>query len=353
MPETNKWINCTLFNTLNINKSMKKAIILLLCVLATGLAKAQTIDNAGMESWRTTMTGFPLPTTTIETPRTWFGSDSLMLSVGPVAIGGSPWNRQLYKEGTLKRTGSYSAKIITQMEGDLGFFPGMLTNAEIVVDAGAASIEEAISFEGGQAVTEQPNTVSAWVVYKPGIDTATDTIGYDEGTLTAMAIATIGVIDSVVGMGFATITPSDTDTFTQVTATLTYTTTLYPVHTLRIIFASSSDPSAALDSSTLYVDDISMTGSPNPPPPVSVSQVAAQAIRLFPNPARNEVTIRGGDGRKLTINLLTSTGQLVHSMPITGSDRMDVSALAAGVYLYTVTDATGKTVQDGRLTVAH
>lgn len=349
----------TVLNTQNINKSMKKAIIFVLGLLAAGLVRAQTIDNAGMEDWRSTTVlslGSPPSLVPLQAPKMWFCTDSLALAVGPAVVGtsGAPFNRQLFRESTLKRTGSYSAKLMTALEGDLGFFPGLLTNAKITVDAGAASLEEAISFEGGQAVTVMPNTVSAWVVYKPGIDTTTDTIGYDEGLLTALAIARIGVIDSVVGTGFATITPSDTDTFTQVTATLTYTTTDYPVQTLRIIFASSGDPTSALDSSTLYVDDLSMTSSPNPPPPVSVSEVAkTELVSIFPNPAQNILNIRGGEGRKLSINLLTTTGQLVKTAPVTGNDRMDISTLSSGIYLYSVTDPSGRKIQEGSIGVTH
>lgn len=338
---------------------MKKAIIFILGLLASSWGQAQTIDNDGMENWRST-TVFSLTSppaiVPLQAPRMWFCTDSLALAVGPAVVGtsGAPFNRQLFRESTLKRTGSYSAKLMTALEGDLGFFPGLLTNAKISVDAGAAALEDAISFEGGQAVTVMPNTVSAWVVYKPGIDTTTDTIGYDEGLLTCLAIARIGVIDSVVGTGFATITPSDTDTFTQVTATLTYTTTDYPVQTLQIIFASSGDPTSALDSSTLYVDDLSMTSSPNPPPPVSVTEVVTnEVVRLFPNPAHTELNIRGGEGKNLTMNLMTVTGQLVKNTPITGNTKVDVSALASGVYIYTITDATGRKTQDGSVTVTH
>ncbi|MBX2907339.1 MAG: T9SS type A sorting domain-containing protein [Taibaiella sp.] len=330
---------------------MKKAIIFLMGLFASVLSQAQSIDNAGMEDWRTTSV-FGLPPTSIQTPKMWFCTDSLALAVGPFALdtSGAPFNRQIFRESSIKRTGSYAAKLMTAMEGDLGYFPGFLSNAKISVDPTAMGI----TFDGGQAVTVQPNTVSAWVVYKPGIDTTTDTIGYDEGLMTVMAIATIGVVDSMVGVGFVNITPSDTDTFSQVTATLSYTTTDYPVHTLRILFASSADPSAALDSSTLYVDDLSMTSSPNPPPPVSVADLAmTEVVRLFPNPAHGELNIRGDERRKLTMNLITSTGQLVKSTPVTGNSKIDVSTLASGVYLYSITDATGRKTQDGSVTVTH
>lgn len=338
---------------------MKKAIVFLLGLFATALAGAQTIDNAGMEDWRsTTVISLTSPPAfvSLQTPKMWFCTDSLALAVGPAVAGtsGAPFNRQSFKEATLKHSGSFSARVMTALQGDLGFFPGILTNAKIIVDPGASAPEEAITFEGGQAVTVQPNTVSAWVVYKPGIDTTTDTIGYDEGLMTVMAIATIGAIDSTVGVGFVTITPSDTDTFSEVTATLSYTTTDYPVHTLRIMFASSGDPSTALDSSTLYVDDLSMTGSPNPPPPVSVGTVgSARSLSVFPNPANNEVTVTGAEGRGLTISLLSGTGSVVMSMPLKGNDRLDLHSFAAGLYLYTISDSSGNTVADGKLSVVH
>lgn len=337
---------------------MKKVFILFLYILAGGLAQAQTIDNAGMENWRSATVlspASPPALVPIQAPKMWFGSDSLALALGPIVGGtsGDPFNRQLFKETTLVRTGAASAKVMSALEGDFGIIPGVLSNAKILVNTGASSFEEAITFEGGQAVTEQPSTVSAWVVYKPGIDPATDSIGYDEGLMTVSAIATIGVIDSAVGVGFINITPSDTDTFTQVTATLTYTTTTYPVHTLRIVFASSGDAGTALDSSTLYVDDITMTGVPNPPPPTSVATAHAEDIRVFPNPAREVLYIEGGRGKSLSCTLQSIDGRVARTIPLTGSDKVDLAAYPAGAYLYRVTDTAGKTVREGKLTVTH
>lgn len=338
---------------------MRKLFSILFTIAAAATAQAQFINNAGMEDWRSTtaICLSPFSATPIQAPRLWFGIDSLALSLGPLALGtsGDPFNRQIFRETTLVRTGTASAKLMTAMEGDLGFFPGALTNAEVVVDEGASTPEEMIKFEGGQTVTEQPTSVSAWVVYKPGIDPVTDTTGYDEALLSAVAIATIDGVDSNVGAGFVTITPSDTDTFSQVTATLTYTTTLYPVHTLQIVFASSADPSSALDSSTLYIDDMSMTAVPNPPPPTSSVKAVAGApvVSFFPNPAMDVLEVTSSAGQGAHVRIIATDGRVMRDIPLTGRDRIDVSGYPAGAYLYTVSDASGRSLQNGRLSITH
>jgi hypothetical protein len=332
---------------------MKKICAFFASVLFLTSAYGQTVANAGLETWHSGLAGFPFPTVPVTAPNQWYGSDSLAITFGPIIFTGSTdWNRQLFKETSFVHSGSAAAKLMTAMEGDLGFFPGSLSNAKIVVDLAAAGSDpaNAISFQGGTAVTVQPTTVSAWLAYFPGIDTVTDTIGYDEGLVTVQVIATIGVIDSTVGTGFATVVPSDV--YTEVTVPVTYTTTDYPVHTLRLIFASSADPTAALDSSTLYVDDVSYTGVPNPPPPIKVQQVNnSEVVRVYPNPATGKLYIHSKRKAGNFCSLLSVTGQVVASMPLTGEDQMDIAAIPAGCYIYRITDGDGKNIQQGKLNV--
>ncbi len=322
---------------------MKKITLLFASVLFAVASFGQTIINPGMEDWRTSLVGFPFPTTPIQAPKFWFGVDSLALTVGPLT-GGGTFHRQIFKETVKVHSGSSSAKVMTAQQGDLGMAPGILSNAKVNVDITTMDV----TFTGGTAVTVQPTTVTAWVAYSPGIDTLTDTIGYDEGILTAEAIATVGSVDSSIGVGFINITPSDT--FYEVTAALTYTTTDYPVHTLRITFLSGGASADLLDSSTLYVDDVTMTSVPNPTTGIKIA-TATDVVKVYPNPAKGALYISGPQNGGLTCTLTSVSGQVVMQQTLTGADKLDISCLAAGIYLYNITDNAGKNLQHGKVTV--
>lgn len=327
-----------------------KRICLFIALSVLSATSFAQIGNPGMEDWRTTTAGlFSGTPTSISNPRLWFSTDSLVISVGPI-LGGSGFTRQVFKETVKVHSGSASAKVMSAYQDTLGLLPGMLTDAKIGVNMTGSSPEEMITFTGGTAVTVMPQDVSAWVAYSPGIDSTTDTIGYDEGALVVQAFANVWSVDSMVGAGFVNITPSDT--FYQVTAPLTYTTTDFPVHTLRILFLSSAGSGDVLDSSTLYVDDLSMTSTPNPPPPVSASAVrGGEQVQVFPNPAKGTVYVTVPDNGEYTYKVLSISGQTISHNIVKGTGKIDISGLAAGIYLYTVTGPDKNVVKHGKLTV--
>jgi hypothetical protein len=333
---------------------MKKLYFTIASFLIAGTTFGQTIANAGMESWRTGAAG-TAPVVPIQAPNQWFGFDSIVVSYGQLfgsIIGaGSDWHQQIFEETTFKNGGVASARVMTETQDVIGAMPGILSNAKIDVDLGILSgggdPMSAVLYDGGTAVTERPTTVSAWVAYFPGPDTTTGLPGTDEGVLTAQALATVGAVsDSVVGTGTFNIAPSAS--FTQITANIVYGTTDYAVHTLRIIFASSGGAGSALDSSILYVDDVSYTGVPQ-----SVRNVAGnvEVVRVFPNPASGKLYLSSAKHAGYTFSLVSVSGQAVASQQLTGADQVDISDMAAGLYLYVVTDKNGNTLQRGKVSV--
>lgn len=330
---------------------MKKLYFVIATILFTSASYGQAVTNGGMETWRssTAICLSPFSITPISAPTVWNGSDSLALALGPTVVGtgGAGFNRQLFKETSFVHSGTACAKLMTALEGDLGYFPVFMSNGEVTVDAGAPTLEEAFTFNGGMAVTVMPTNVSAWVAYFPGKDTVTDTTGIDEGLFTVQVVARVGALDSIVGAGLVTISPSDV--FTEVTANIVYTTSDYPVHTLRIIFASSADLTAGLDSSTLYVDDVSMTSVPNPPPANVSSYHSNNSINVYPNPAKGIFNVSGTNLTGYQCTVLSVSGQVVKTTPLAGNNKIDVSALAPGSYLYAITDKKGYTVKKGNI----
>ncbi len=324
---------------------MKKIYLILAAAAITFSSQAQTIVNSGMETWRINTAGGSTPKP-IWSPTGWYGGDSLLIANGEVfgtilSIPDSVWKQQLFKDSVNFHGGSYSAKLVTKRQDTLGIFPGTLSNAEphVTIDISAGTFT--FYYTGGTPISYRVKTVSAWVKYAAGA-------GADSGVLSVQALGRIGSKpDSVLGTGTIKIGPGSA--FTQVTANVLYSVPDSLVDTVRITFASSKGGTASAVNSILYVDDVTMTGTP-----FSVAELAARAnvVEVYPNPATNLLHVYVKNNETLTCNLVAVTGQVVATKVCTGNTTMDIAAIAAGQYFYNVIDASGKTVQSGGVTVA-
>lgn len=333
---------------------MKKLFTLLTSAFITVTSFGQTIDNAGMETWRTGTAGFG-PVIPIEAPHYWYGFDSLIIAAGEafgsIISAGDDWKQQIFEENTFVHGGSAAALCVTVKQDTLGFMPGTLSNAQPVfnagVIAGGGDPADAVAFDGGTPTTLRVTSASAWVAFLPGKDPVSGAFGgTDAGVMNVQAIATIAGEDSVVGVGAAIIAP--TTSYVQVTATVNYTTTAYNVHTVRIIFASGGAAGAALDSSMLYVDDVSMVGEPQ-----AVTHVAYKnnVVKVYPSPTNGTIYLNGPTNGGYTCSVSNVMGQVVASQQLKGSDKMELTAQPEGIYAYTITDRTGEIVQTGKVQV--
>ncbi len=331
---------------------MKKLLILTSALLSGAVTFAQSVGNAGMESWRTGTAG-SAPAVSIASPTLWWGFDSLAISAGQTFSMGID-KQQVFHETSFVHSGSSAAKLVSVEQGTMGILPGLLANAQpsldLAVIIGGGDPMSAIIFDGGTATTMRPTTVSAWVAYFAGKDATTGAFGGDDAAvISAQAIATVAGNDSVVGMGFVPIGPSAT--YTEVTTPLTYTTTDYPVHTLRIIFSSGggSTSGTPLDSSMLYVDDVSMTAEPQ-----SVSNVYnAKLVSVFPNPASGTLYLTAPAGKSYNCTLADVAGKVVATAPVKGRTVLNVSQQPSGIYIYTISDADGTVVQRGKVSISN
>lgn len=63
---------------------------------------------------------------------------------------------------------------------------------------------------------------------------------------------------------------------------------------------------------------------------------------LFPNPANKEFTLQLPEGQNVTLNLFDAIGNIVLTQSANKTTTVNISALAQGVYVYTLTDDSGK-----------
>lgn len=320
--------------------------MLLLSACCIGLsAMAQTLPNAGMETWHTGASGGASPIV-IMAPDNWYGADSLIIADGQtygaiLSIPATSWQRQLFQENTIIHGGSSSAKLVTVKQDTLGIFPGIMSNAQANVTislAGGTPSLGNITYSGGTAAAYHITSASAWVQYTQGG-------ALDSGTMTVNAYGTYLGLDTLVGTGTVKIGPSTS--FQQVTANLTYDASGFAVDTVRILFASSAGTHNAIGS-TLYVDDVTMTGIPN-----AVAEVlsAGNVVTVYPNPASDVLHLNATQAGAYTCTLASVSGQVVASKTFDGSSAINIASLAEGIYFYSIIDANGNVAQRGKVNV--
>jgi len=337
---------------------MKKVYALLCAILGAGTSFAQTIDNAGFETWRHGNVGTsPMPVVAIHAPNSWYGFDSVAI-VGletylPMFLGVDPTvlNAQVFQETTIVHGGTAAAKLVSAKQDTLGFVGGALSNAQPSLDPVALAtgdLSNAIIYTGGTSTNLRITDATAWIEYFPGKDSITGLFGgNDSGTFVIQAYADVGGSEVMVGSGTLNVGPLSA--YTSKTVTVDYTDLVNPVNLVRIFFGSGNVFNT-LDSSTMYVDDVSMTGVPQ----VGVNDLNGKnAIKAYPNPAANTFYVAGVHGNGLTCALMSVTGQVVANKAITSNGGVDISSIPAGIYTYVISDEHGAKLLTGKVSVAH
>lgn len=332
---------------------MRKIYFVIGLLIASATSFGQALPGGDMETWRNHTSG-STSAVAIHAPIFWYGFDSLLIADGESFPGFNHFTyyAQLFQESTIKHGGTSSAKLLSKKQDTaiFGVVPGSLSNAKANVNViallGGGSLGSATTFTGGTPVAMRVTTVSAWVQYAPGIDTGTHISGPDTGALTVEAHSTVHGADTIVGFGEALITSSGS--FVQITANVVYTDTLDTVNNVRIFF-SSSVAHYKMDSSTLYVDDVTMTGVPNyHRDNTGLQNVAYNELKVYPNPSTGILYVDGAASAGLSFRLLSISGQLVVDKHLT-DNAMDVSYLPQGLYFYAIKDSNGNVVQRGKV----
>ncbi len=66
-----------------------------------------------------------------------------------------------------------------------------------------------------------------------------------------------------------------------------------------------------------------------------------ESLNLYPNPATREVTISFRKNEQLQVRIFDLGGRLVRSEPVFPEQKMDISDLAKGMYLFRISDSSG------------
>lgn len=85
---------------------------------------------------------------------------------------------------------------------------------------------------------------------------------------------------------------------------------------------------------------------------LSAVELAANSVKVYPNPASDVVNFSIDYNKARTVNVMDITGKLVATTDFNlGSAQLDARSLNAGVYLYQIVDTDGVVVKTGKVTI--
>jgi hypothetical protein len=188
----------------------------------------------------------------------------------------------------------------------------------------------------GYPYTGRPEKLEFWAKYTP--------VGNDTGGAYVYLIKQSGTSHDTIAGGEIRILPTTTYTLFQLT--LTYLSTALPDSAV-IGFSSSHKDSLARVGSTLFVDDVALTGW------VGIDQYDINnKVKVFPNPAKYNITISTQINDADNIQLIDISGKLINDYKIQNySTNINTSAFAEGIYFYEVRDKTNCILTKGKFNV--
>lgn len=320
---------------------MKRIYLLLSFLLTAGWCQAQNVYGT-LDTWHNYSVGFPPQT--LEAPTGWKGADSLVCTYGPFADPTGNYKKQLFKT-TDVHGGAAAARLMTRDQDTLGIIPGLMTNADMDIDLGAFDPNDplaALELSGGTPVTQRISTLSAWIKYEPRTSGGMQ----DRGQIGIQAIASVAGNDSIVGIGTHIIN-SPIGTYTKIDVPVTYIPGTPNPYRIVIGFFSSiiSNASDPVDSSVLYVDDVSITNAQG------VEEVLfGVPVNCSVNAAAHTISLSTEYARPLRFQAFSSNGQLVQEKTFTRQTSISYD-WASGIYAFRVLDEQGRIVKKDKLLV--
>ena len=335
---------------------MKKTLITLaLGVGATSMAFAQTpaITNGGMETW-VNVTAFGQ--ITLERPTAWYGTDQVLNhTVGPLFMLQSldfDANKQLFQD-TAKYEGTKAARLMTKDFGDtLHVLPVMMTNAKQnlnlagLLSGGTSGLDLLSLFKFTNMPAGYGKRIDSVTAY---VKTPATNLDQSAGLVICYKKVTADSM-IVVGQGGFNIEPNiGAGGYAKITIPVIYTGS-EATDSFVVAFTSSGVASLAgfTVDNTLYVDKVDVYSSE--PSGVAGIPQADLGFTVYPNPAVNEIYVNNKNSVKgARILIQNSLGKIMYSEVLTsGSNSVNLSQYAAGVYFYEIYNNNGTERQMGK-----
>jgi hypothetical protein len=330
---------------------MKKSLLLLSSIfcLASTSSDAQTVNNAGFETWHNynvmTATGFKA----LQAPNGWMGLDSFLCAAslfGSIAgIDVTP-AKQVYESSDASE-GNKAVMLKTAYLGDeIGYAPGAVFNAKANIDLlglmGNPDLENIMSmvnFSGGTPLEGRKlDHIKAWVkntaaTPDKGIAFAT---AFQKSQTSAGADTMI-----VIGAGTMDIDNELVGEYFEITVPVSYTDeNNTAIDTVVIGFMSASVPTDS--TGALLVDDVTLTTSTGNTIGIVEPALASTGMVVYPNPSTNMVNFNlyaSFTASDYVLIITDALGKVVSEETLKQTiNAKEVGTWARGVYFYSLTN---------------
>ncbi|MES2395213.1 MAG: PCMD domain-containing protein [Bacteroidota bacterium] len=299
---------------------MKKAVITLVFLISLFL-NAVSQPNGGFENWSTEFN--------YQAPDGWQTLNFISVFLAPNSLSA------FKATGVDKHSGNYALKLKTIFINN-NPLPDLVNDTIGYVFTGKVNVSPP-SLKFGIPYEGRPEKLELWAKYFPvGIDlagvsvalqkwngTSTDTIAYGDIIIDSTLIYTLFQIDIV------------------------YRSTELP-DTMIIGFASSYKKSKARVGSTLYLDDVALTGWVG----IEEKNIYRDKVQLFPNPATDAISINAEIDEADNIQLMDVSGKLIGNYKIQNYNvNISTALFAEGIYFYEIRDNKNKPLTKGKFNV--
>ena len=193
------------------------------------------------------------------------------------------------------------------------------------------------AYKFGVAYTGRPEKLEFWCKYAP--------VDNDTALAAVFLHKWNGSFHDTIAYGEIYILTTPTYSLLQVN--LAYNSVEQP-DSASIFFLPSKDRYVARVNSTLYIDDVALTGW------VGIAQpdLYKSKVEVFPNPAKDNLTINVHIDEAENVKVMDTFGKLIGIYKIQNyTSKVNTSLLAPSSYFYEIQDKKDRTLTKGKFTI--
>ncbi len=228
--------------------------------------------------------------------------------------------------GLDKHSGSFALKIVTIFVNN-NPAPGLITDTVGGAFTGKVTLSPP-AYKYGYPYTGRPEKIEFWSKYAP--------VANDSAGVQTVLLKWNGVSRDTIAYGEQLF--GATAAYSLFQFNLIYRSNAIP-DSIAILFASSMRVSNGRVGSALYVDDVALTGWVG----IDDQNLYANKLKIFPNPAKENVTIQTQVEGACTLKMLDVSGKQVGVFKIQNyCANINTGLLVEGIYFFHVCDKNDK-----------